>query len=60
MALVSKVDTLSDLERAVENLQAGLAMRVVDQLGAQYAIGAVTFDATGMKIALSIDTTKPL
>lgn len=60
MALVSKVDTLSDLERAIENLQAGLVVRVVDQLGAQYAIGSVTFDAAGMTLALAIDTTKPL
>lgn len=60
MALVSKVDTLSDLGRAIENLQAGLVVRVVDQLGAQYAIGAVTFDAAGSKIALPIDLTKPL
>jgi hypothetical protein len=60
VSLSPSVEHLDDLQEAIQNLQAGLYLRVVDQLGNQFAIGAITLDTAGMTIALTIDTTRPL
>lgn len=60
MSLVAAVENLADFEQAIQNLQAGLRLRVIDQASNEYAIAALDFDAAGMNLLLHIDTTKPL
>jgi hypothetical protein len=51
---------LSDLEGAVENVQAGIRVGVRDQNGGIYRIDNALYDTARMAVVFQIDTTKPI